>query len=90
VTLRVLLGDGGGPFRPAAFDVVLANISAPLLVERAAEIGGLAAPAGVLVLAGLLVTDIAAVQEAYAPWGTATVAQDGEWASLCVRRPAGP
>lgn len=87
VTLRVLQGDGGRPFRPAAFDVVLANISAPLLLERRAEIARLAAPGGTLVLAGLLVTDLPAVEEAYAPFGVATATQDGEWASLCVRRP---
>jgi ribosomal protein L11 methyltransferase len=85
VTFRLLRGDGGQPFRSAAFDVVLANISAPLLIERCEEIGRLAKAGGTLVLAGLLVTDLPAVTEAYSRWGRGRETEDGEWASLTVR-----
>jgi ribosomal protein L11 methyltransferase len=88
VTLRLLRGDGGQPFRAGAFDLVLANISAPLLVERCEEIGRLARPGGALVLAGLLVTDLPAVAQAYARWGAAIPTVDGEWASLAIRQGA--
>jgi ribosomal protein L11 methyltransferase len=48
----LLRGDGAGPFRPAAFDTIVANVSAPLLWSRSREIVGLLRPAGVLVLSG--------------------------------------
>lgn len=88
VSLHLLRGDGGQPFRAGAFDLVLANISAPLLVERSDEIGRLLRPGGSLVLAGLLVADLPAVAGAYARWGAHTAREDGEWASLIVRRGA--
>lgn len=86
--LRVVRGDGAGPFRPRAFDVVLANLTAPLLVAHAAPIAGLRRPSGALVLSGLLDSDLPAVQGAYAPCGPPEVRQDGEWAALIYRRAA--
>lgn len=83
--LLVVRGDGAEPFRPRAFDVVLANLTAPLLVAHAAPIAGLPRPSGALVLSGLLDSDLPEVQRAYAAYGPPEVRQDGEWAALVYR-----
>lgn len=85
VPLRVVEADGGRPFRPRSFDVVLANLMAPLLLERAGELAGLCAPAGVLILSGLLTDDVEAVAAAFATHGAVEPRTDGEWAALRVR-----
>jgi ribosomal protein L11 methyltransferase len=82
-------GDGARCVRPASFDVVVANISAPLLTARAAELAEPCRPGGDLVLAGLLRHDVAEVRAAYEPFAAAiAVRLEGEWASLLVRRSA--
>lgn len=86
VSVRLVLGDAGRAFRPAACDLVLANLTAPLLLERAAEVAALARTGGTLVLAGLLLEEAAAVADAYAPFGAVSRSQDGEWAGLVVTR----
>jgi ribosomal protein L11 methyltransferase len=83
--LRVVRGDGAEPFRPGAFDVVVANLSAPLLRAHAAPIAGLRKPEGDLVLSGLLDADLPDVQAAYAPCGEPEVRPDGEWVVLVYR-----
>jgi ribosomal protein L11 methyltransferase len=85
VPLRVALADGGRPFRAGAFDVVLANLMAPLLIERAEELAALGAPDAVLILSGLLTEDVDAVTAAYAGHGAVESRTDGEWAALRVR-----
>ena len=80
--LAVARADGGRGFRAAAFDLVLANLMAPLLIERAQEIQRLLAPGGVLVLSGLLTPDVPAVTAAFAACGPPATRQDGEWAAL--------
>ena len=80
--LHVVRADGGRGFRPASFDLVLANLMALLLVDRAAEISALLAPGGALVLSGLLVEDVPHVREAFAACGTPALRVDGEWAAL--------
>ncbi|HSD65596.1 MAG TPA: 50S ribosomal protein L11 methyltransferase [Vicinamibacteria bacterium] len=82
VRLAVVRADGGRGFRPASFDLVLANLMALLLVDRAAEIRALVAPGGALVLSGLLVEDIPFLREAFGACGTGAVQVDGEWAAL--------
>jgi len=76
--LHVVRADGGRGFRWRPFDLVLANLMALLLVDRAAEIRGLLAPGGALVLSGLLVEDVPFVREAFegagAPTGTRQLA----------------
>ena len=84
VALAIVQGDGGRAFRPARFDVVLANLMAPLLVERARELCSLGAPGASLILSGLLAEDVPAVAAAYAA-GTVETRLDGEWAALRVR-----
>jgi ribosomal protein L11 methyltransferase len=80
--LFVVRADGGQAFRPGAFDLVLANLMALLLVERAAEIRALVAPGGAFVLSGLLVEDVPFVREAFDACGAPWLRVDGEWAAL--------
>ena len=79
-------GDGARCIRPGAFDLVLANISAPLVIARAAELVAACRPGGDLVLAGLLRHDVPDVRAAYEPLADAiAVRLEGEWAALIVR-----
>jgi ribosomal protein L11 methyltransferase len=87
VDLAVVRADGGRPFRPCAFDVVLANLSAPLLRARADELLALGAPGSAIVLAGLLLEDADDLARAYAGAGRLERRTDGEWACLIGRRP---
>lgn len=87
VALSVVRGDGGRPFRAGSFDLVLANLTAPLLLERRREIAELAAPAATLVLSGFLDGDLAEIRSGYASSGSAEAVRDGEWAALVVRLP---
>jgi ribosomal protein L11 methyltransferase len=84
--IRVVRGDGAAAFRPAAFDVVVANITAPLLAARCEEIGSKLAPSGALVLSGLLAEDVPAIRSAYGRLGPSRVLADGEWAALVIHR----
>jgi ribosomal protein L11 methyltransferase len=84
VRLGLLAGDGGRAIRPASFDTVLANLMAPLLLERRAELDGLRAPHGRLVLSGLLLEDLALLREAYQSLGPLEELRAGEWAALLV------
>jgi ribosomal protein L11 methyltransferase len=82
VALLVVRADGPRPFVPGAFDLVLANLTTPLLVAHARGLAALRAPTGALVLSGLLETDIGEVEAAYAGLGSPRVRHDGEWAAL--------
>jgi ribosomal protein L11 methyltransferase len=82
----VVRADGGRPFRRGAFDVVLANLSAPLLRARADELLALGAPGSAIVLAGLLLEDADDMAQAYAGAGLLERRTDGEWACLIGRR----
>jgi ribosomal protein L11 methyltransferase len=88
VRLHVVRADGGRAFRPGAFDLVVANLTTPLLVERAREITGLRAARGALVLSGLLASDLPEVRDAYRHCGRAKERHDGEW--LALQYPGGP
>ncbi len=84
VELRLVTADLAAALRPRVFDLVLANISAALLLERRDEI--LALEARALVLSGLLVTDAPALQDAYGRAGDLESRRDGEWSALLVSR----
>jgi ribosomal protein L11 methyltransferase len=87
VDVHLIRGDGARGVRPGSFDLVLANIVAPLLIERAHELAEACRPAGDIVLAGILKDQAEAVREAYAPHaGAIDVRFDGEWAALLLRR----
>jgi ribosomal protein L11 methyltransferase len=81
----LLLGDGASPFRAAAFDTIVANVSAPLLWSRSRELVALLRPAGALVLSGFLREDVPRLCDAYSFAGPARAASEGEWAALVVR-----
>ena len=84
VDLLVVRGDGGKPFARAAFDLVLANLTAPLLLEKSSELAALCRPSSWLVLAGFLREDADRIASAYAQLGAATLSVDGEWAALVI------
>ena len=84
--ISLVRADGARAVRPAAFDVVLANISAPLLAERAKELAGATRGHGALILSGFLVEDLPSVRAAYAAVGDVGVRVEGEWAALVVHR----
>lgn len=90
VRLEVVRADGAAGFRPGSFDLVLANLMALLLIDRAAEIRALLAPGGALVLSGLLLDDVAPVSAAFAGCGTPRERTLGEWAALLLEPPAHP
>ena len=87
VDLAVVRADGGAAFRPRAFDVVLANLSAPLLRTRVGELVALVRSGGALVLSGMLAGDVAEIVAVCAEAGSLTPRVDGEWACLVGRRP---
>lgn len=82
VDLHVVLADGGRAFRAGAFELVLANLMAALLRERRDELRSLLAPAGLLVLSGILDSEAKEVASAYSLLGTPQVRLEGEWVSL--------
>ena len=86
VELRLVRADLAAALMPGDFDLVLANIASPLLVERRHEILALGAPA--IVLSGLLATDAETVRAAYERAGRIELRRDGEWAALLVQRGA--
>lgn len=85
--LHVVRADAGTAFRPGSFDLVLANLMALLLIDRVAEIRGLVAPGGALVLSGLLLDDVPPVRQAYSACGPPRERRLGEWAALVFDAP---
>ena len=84
--IRLVRGDGARAVAAGAFDVVVANISAPLLAERAEELAGTTRGHGALILSGFLVEGLPSVRAAYAAVGEIDVRVEGEWAALVVHR----
>jgi ribosomal protein L11 methyltransferase len=84
VPVRVVRGDGGRPLRAGLFDLVVANLTAPLLLARRAELAGLRAREGALLLSGMLVEDLPEVSEAYRSFGSWEERTDGGWAAALV------
>lgn len=84
VRLRLFAGDGGRAIRPGRFDTVLANLMAPLLLERRSELAELRSARGRLVLSGLLEEDLHTLRQAYAGLGVLEEMREGEWAALLV------
>jgi ribosomal protein L11 methyltransferase len=82
VDLSVVRGDGARPFLPGTFDLVLANLTAPLLVAHARGLAALRTPGAGLVLSGLLDTDVEEVGAAFADCGHPETRRDGEWVAL--------
>lgn len=74
--LRVRCQDLGKLPLPAArqYDLICANLTAPVLLAERRRIAGLLRPAGVLVLAGMLRSEFARVKSAYAALGLRVLA----------------
>ncbi len=72
----------------APYDLIFANILKGPLIELAPDMAAHAAPAGHLILSGLLAVQAADVQAAYVANGFAPVAREdiGEWSTLVLRR----
>lgn len=90
VPLRLVRGDGGRPFAPASFDLIVANLTAPLLAERRDEIGALRTLRAPLILSGVLTEELPAIRAAYGPLGSLAVPTEGEWAAVVVGRAGVP
>jgi ribosomal protein L11 methyltransferase len=88
VDVAVLVGDAGACLRPSRFDLVLANLSAPLLRARARELALLPRAGGCLLLAGLLAVEADDVRACFAEMDLRDQAVDGEWAALVLIRRA--
>lgn len=82
VRLHVVRADLARGLVAGRFDLVLANLMAPLLLARTAEIVALLAPGGTLILSGLLDDDTPAVAAAFSACGHPQVCRDGGWAAL--------
>jgi ribosomal protein L11 methyltransferase len=82
VEVLVVQADGGRAFKTGRFDLVLANLTAPLLSERAEEIMALVAARGRLVLSGLLETETQDVLTTYRVFPLLSRSIAGEWAAL--------
>ncbi|MBK8012686.1 MAG: 50S ribosomal protein L11 methyltransferase [Deltaproteobacteria bacterium] len=87
VELRATLPDG------VMFPLVVANILAGPLIEMAPEISACVAPGGVLLLSGILGTQVDGVVAAYRnpplSFDVLTVAHEGEWARIDLQKRAG-
>lgn len=72
-------------------ELVLANIQADVLMKFAGELGNAVAPGGMLVLSGILASELAQVRaifETLYPGGKTDSRVMGEWSDLVVTRPA--
>ena len=82
-------GRAGG-LRPArtTFDLVVANLLAPVLVELAPALRQALAPGGTLVLSGLLAAQRTTVLAAHPDLAPAGARTEGGWVALTLRRAA--
>ena len=71
------------------FDVVVANILAPVLIEHAYAIGVTVANAGHLVLSGLIASQLDRVAAAYPTFEVEATLDDAPWTCLLLRHRAG-
>ena len=86
--VAITLGIGSAADLAGAFDVILANIVAAVLQKIASDLAAHLAPAGRLVVAGIIATEEDDTVEAFASVGLRAVARDqeGDWVSLELTR----
>ena len=72
---------------PGVADIVLANLTGTLLVQAASQLEALVAPAGRLILSGLLDHEEPAVTGAFPALSVLDRAQEDEWVCLQLARP---
>jgi ribosomal protein L11 methyltransferase len=68
------------------YELVLANILAPVLIELSTEISARVSPGGALILAGLIEEQRERVLAAYPDFVAELTQHQGEWVSLTLRR----
>jgi len=68
-----------------AADVIVANLTGGLLIAAAATLRSLAAPAGHLILSGLMRNEEPDVVAVFAPWQVEHRAEEDEWVCLTLR-----
>jgi ribosomal protein L11 methyltransferase len=68
------------------YELVVANILAPVLIDLSSEIASRVAPGGALILAGLIEEQRARVLLAYADFAVEYTEHQGEWVGLTLRR----
>lgn len=75
---------------PGRFELLLANITGPTLLELSTAIAARLLPGGALILSGLLQTEAAAVKARFVALGLRVVRDETEeeWAGLLLRQPA--
>jgi ribosomal protein L11 methyltransferase len=71
---------------PGSFPLVLANIQASVLIPLADEVAARVAPAGLLLLSGILVGQEAAVLAAYPAFALEASPVEGEWIALILKK----
>lgn len=69
------------------FDVVMANLTAPLLREAAARLRDLTAPGGSLILSGFMKTEETDVLGAFANFTRKARSEEEEWVCVTLQRP---
>jgi ribosomal protein L11 methyltransferase len=74
--------------RPGSYDVVAANLLAPVLADLAGDLASALAPGGALVASGILADRWEATATALAPLEVDAVAHLDGWSSLVLRTPA--
>ncbi len=84
---RVLADTTDVHFIPEHFPVVIANIEAHVLIPLANAIGARVAPGGMLILSGVLDTQVDDVCAAYPSFERDVELQKGEWVAIVLRRP---
>ncbi|HEV2250261.1 MAG TPA: 50S ribosomal protein L11 methyltransferase, partial [Candidatus Limnocylindria bacterium] len=86
--VTVDLGVGSAADLEGPFDVVLANIVAAVLQKIAPDLAALVAPAGRLVVAGIIATEERETLAAFTAQGLRPVARDqeGDWVSVELTR----
>lgn len=70
------------------YDLVLANIEAPVHLVLAESLVKRVAPGGILILSGILIGQEEAVLDAYAPLKCVARPTEGEWIALVLKRGA--
>jgi ribosomal protein L11 methyltransferase len=74
--------------RPAGFNLILANILAPALIELSSDLKRCLKPAGHLVISGILATKYDHVLEALLPLEVVAIATMDVWAAVTLQWPA--
>lgn len=85
--LALARADGVRPFRSGCCDLLLANLTAPLLIQNAQAFRSVFRRRAIL--AGLLTVELPQVQDAFAEPGlTQQIETLGEWSGLLLERPS--